>query len=223
MSGVWLNRNLTKLRGFAATTSQCQSDRVSCKVLLGGTGQLRTLGAVGLQGHPLQLWSFVWGFPRIEASSSYICKFLLCTRYSNKNTAKWHQFANSSLHPTGHMIIGKTPEPAAETQALGGQFGVSHLASLGLCFRIWHTVGKGIPPTLTASLGDGLQLSHPRALSWPCQPLSQCPLPQGLVEQCPSQGSGFLGVLEVGGIAAWDSLERPVGSNHTPSLLFSES
>lgn len=79
-----------------------------------------------------------------------------------------------------------------------------------------------MPPTLAASLGDGLQLSHPQALSSPCQPLSECPLPQGLVEQCPSQGSGFLGVLGVGGIAAWDSLERPVGSNHTPSLLFSE-
>ena len=150
--------------------------------------------------HPLQLWSFVWGFPRTGASSSCICKFLLCTRYSNKNTAKWHQFANPSLHPTGLMLIEKSPERTAKTKALGGQFGVSHLASLGLCFPIWHTVGKGISPILSASLGDGLQLSHPQALSWPCQPLSQCPLPQGLVEQCPSQSTGFLGVLGVGAL-----------------------
>lgn len=79
-----------------------------------------------------------------------------------------------------------------------------------------------MPPTLSASLGDGLQLSSSGTVLTLPAPESVPPSP-GIRGTVPITGFGFLGVLGVGSIAAWDSLERPVGSNHSPSLLFSES
>lgn len=77
--------------------------------------------------------------------------------------------------------------------------------------------GKGMPPTLSASLGDGLQLSSSGAVLTLPAPESVPPSPGIRGTVLPITGFGFLGVLGVGSIAAWDSLEKACGKQ---SLTF---
>ena len=117
MSGVWWNRNLTEFKGLAAATPQCQSDRVSCKVLGGGTGQLRALGS-GLQGHPLQLWSFVWGFQEQELLCADLLISSLLKKLKTETQLNGTDLPTRSI-PGRQWDDGKNPRPAIKASTLG--------------------------------------------------------------------------------------------------------